>query len=92
MLDPTDSASVASTLSLAQLDELEQADALRGGMAVKAAAIRLALERGVPRVHVVSGLETGALLGELYTTQGAGTLLTREPQTAPVADALGAFA
>ena len=51
-------------------------------MNVKAAAIRAALEGGVERVHVVSGHEPDALLRELYTNHGAGTLVTREQRSA----------
>ena len=52
---------------------------------MKAVATQLALENGIERVHVVSGIEPEALLGELYTTQGTGTLLTREAEQAPSA-------
>ncbi len=76
--DPADAGSVVSTLDLAGLSELERTGALAGGMRVKSVAIRSALAGGVARVHVVSGLEPGALLGELYTTEGTGTLVERE--------------
>jgi acetylglutamate kinase len=82
--DPGDPHSLLSALTLARLLELERAGALRGGMNVKSAAIRTALEGGVGRVHVVSGLEPEALLDELYTNHGAGTLITVRPETAPV--------
>jgi acetylglutamate kinase len=81
--NPLDASSLLSALSLAQLDALEEAGALRGGMRVKAAAIRAALYGGVGRVHVVSGSDGEALLGELYTNHGTGTLITREPEKAP---------
>jgi acetylglutamate kinase len=71
--------SLASTLTRTQLAELECEGSLRDGMRVKASAIQLALEGGVPLVHVVSGLVPGALLGELYTTNGTGTLITADP-------------
>jgi acetylglutamate kinase len=85
--NPADSQSLVSALSLAELEELHQLGALQGGMRVKAAAIRNALSGGVGRVHVVSGSDPEALLRELYTTQGAGTLVTREPEKAPELDA-----
>jgi acetylglutamate kinase len=81
--NPADPSSLLSALSIAELDSLEEAGALRGGMRVKAAAIRAAVYGGVRRVHVVSGSDPEALLRELYTTQGAGTLVTREPEKAP---------
>lgn len=87
-----------SALSLKGLRGLAASGTLAGGMKVKAAAIETALEGGVPRVHVVSGSDADALLRELYTTHGAGTLVTREPESAPAntstggpaADAIGA--
>jgi acetylglutamate kinase len=82
---PSDPASVVSALSVRELEALEAEGALQDGMRVKAAAIRQALQGGVPRVHVVSGSDPDALLRELYTTQGAGTLVTLEPEQAPVA-------
>lgn len=81
--DPKDSHSVLSALSLFELEELSASGAMQGGMSVKAAAIRMAIEGGVNRVHVVSGLSPDALLGELYTTQGTGTLVTDEKLSAP---------
>jgi acetylglutamate kinase len=81
--DPKDAGSLVSALSLSELTELEKAGALQGGMKVKAAAMRKALEGGVGRVHVVSGSDPEALLTELYTNHGAGTLLTKEPEKAP---------
>ena len=64
---------------------LDQSGALQAGMKVKAKAIQKALEGGVGRVHVVSGSDPEALLNELYTNHGAGTLVTREPEKAPQA-------
>ncbi|HEX9794681.1 MAG TPA: acetylglutamate kinase [Planctomycetota bacterium] len=81
--DPRDPHSLLSALSLAELDALEAEGALQDGMKVKAAAVRAALLGGVERVHIVSGTDPYALLRELYTNHGAGTLLTREPQCAP---------
>jgi len=76
--DPADAESLISTLSLAQLEQLGAGGALVGGMAVKATAVAEALRGGVPRVHLVSGLDPEALLVELYTNHGAGTLVTAE--------------
>jgi acetylglutamate kinase len=83
LASPEDPRSLLSALSLAELDALEEAGALRAGMRVKAAAIRAALYGGVERVHVVSGAEPEALVRELYTNHGAGTLVTRERESVP---------
>lgn len=84
--DVSDPQSLCSVLTLAELEGLAKEGALQKGMAVKAAAIRAALIGGVQRVHVVSGTEPEALLGELYTTQGTGTLVTLEAELAPEAE------
>jgi acetylglutamate kinase len=81
--DMNDAHSMVSALALPELIAMEASGALQAGMKVKAKAIRVALEGGVERVHVVSGGDSEALLAELYTTQGAGTLVTLEPERAP---------
>ena len=81
--DANDAHSLVSALTLSDLISMEASGALQAGMKVKAKAIRIALEGGVGRVHVVSGSDPEALLVELYTTQGAGTLVTLEPERAP---------
>jgi acetylglutamate kinase len=89
--DPSDPRSALSTLTLRELDQLERKGAIQDGMKVKARAARDALSLGVPRVHVVSGVEPDALLGELFTTHGTGTLVTREPESAALSEAYPAF-
>lgn len=85
LADPQDPESVLSVLGLETLDALEQNGALQKGMKVKAAAVRAALTGGVPKVHIVSGVDPEALLVELYTNHGSGTLITAdEPAAAPV--------
>ncbi|MEW6742573.1 MAG: acetylglutamate kinase [Planctomycetota bacterium] len=83
LANPDDPASLLSAISIGELDSMEESGAMRGGMRVKAAAIRAALYGGVGRVHVVSSSEPDTLLQELYTTKGVGTLITREPERAP---------
>ena len=63
--NPSDANSLLSALSIGELDAMEESGALRGGMRVKAAAIRAALYGGVGRVHVVSGGDGDSLLQEL---------------------------
>ena len=90
--DPSDPRSALSTLTVRELDQLERSGAIQDGMKVKAKAARDALSAGVPRVHVVSGVEPDALLGELFTTHGTGTLVTVEKESAPAgAEAYHAF-
>ena len=68
-------------LTLAELDVLEAAGALQGGMAPKAASIRRALKSGVPAAHLVGGRSGEALLTEIFTNEGSGTMVA--PGSAP---------
>jgi len=73
---------------LQQLGVLERDGCFTAGMRPKIAAVRLALEGGVPRVHVVDGRRNGALLEEVFTTDGCGTLVVPQADEAP-AEPLG---
>ena len=46
-------------------------------MRPKLAAALTALEAGVGSVHLVSGMHQDALLGEIFTNEGSGTMLRR---------------
>ena len=70
--DPT---SVLHHLTLEQLGGLERDGTISGGMRPKAAAIRTALDGGVPKVHVLDGRRPGAMLEEVFTPEGCGTLI-----------------
>lgn len=73
--DVNDPNSLLSELSLAELRQMEESGELQGGMLPKAAAIARCLEGGVERVHVVSFAMPDALLVEVFTNEGSGTLL-----------------
>jgi acetylglutamate kinase len=81
--DPDDELSALHWTDLDELASLESRGRLSGGMRPKVAAIRAALLGGIPRVHVVDGRRPGALLEEVFTTQGSGTLVVRQADTAP---------
>ncbi len=80
--DPANPRSLLSLLNLDQLRELRKSGSLKDGMLVKATAIERALAGGVDRVHVIGGADPQALLVELYTNHGAGTMIAREPHVA----------
>jgi acetylglutamate kinase len=44
-------------------------------MHAKLMACREALDGGVPRTHVISGLRDDSLLTEVFTNEGCGTLI-----------------
>ncbi len=81
--DVNDPASLIHWTDLEELAALVRDRVLLGGMRPKADAIRLAIEGGVPRVHVVDGRRDGALLEEIFTTEGCGTLIVAAAEDTP---------
>lgn len=75
LADPADQRTALHQTTLEALTHLERAGALTGGMRPKVAAIRYALKAGVPRAHVVDGRREHALLAEVFTNEGSGTLV-----------------
>jgi acetylglutamate kinase len=76
--DPLDESSLISELSLVALSQLQASGAISGGMLPKAAAAAAALNSGVARAHFVSGVHPDALLRELLTNAGAGTMVAAD--------------
>jgi acetylglutamate kinase len=68
--------SLISELSETEAKRLMEEGVIRGGMIPKVTACLDALA-AVPRVHVVDGREAHVLLRELFTDQGAGTMIIR---------------
>jgi acetylglutamate kinase len=73
-----DPRSLVSYTDLAGLRRLEQSGSLAGGMLPKASAIESAIRGGVRRVHVISYAAPDALLAEIFTNEGTGTLVVRD--------------
>ena len=75
--DRSDPSTLLSYLDLAGLRKLRGQGSLGDGMLPKATAIETAIASGVPRVHLVSGSTQDALLREVFTNEGCGTLVVR---------------
>ncbi|MFZ9708411.1 MAG: acetylglutamate kinase [Steroidobacteraceae bacterium] len=73
--DPT---SVISVTDLAGLQRLRDERRIVDGMLPKARAIESALHGGVRRVHVISYKAPDALLAEVFTNEGTGTLVVAD--------------
>ena len=69
--------SILSTLSVEQARELIASGQVRGGMIPKVEACVRALDT-VPRAHVLDGRVRHALLRELFTDAGVGTMIARD--------------
>lgn len=73
--DPADPSSLVPLADLAMLDQLAAAGAIKDGMRPKLTAARRALKAGVAGVHLVSGVRPDAILAEVFTNEGSGTML-----------------
>lgn len=72
--DPRDPRTLVSYVDLAGLERRVADGGVEGGMLPKVAAIRTALEGGVPRAHLISWRSPDALLWEVFSNEGSGTL------------------
>jgi acetylglutamate kinase len=73
--DASDPGSLASVIRADELDELASNGALTGGMLPKAAACAHAVRHGVGEAHVLDGRVEHALLLELLTSAGLGSMV-----------------
>jgi len=73
--DVNDRSSVISRIKLSELEKLLEKGVLKGGMLPKVDAIAKALKGGVEKVHVIDGSRKHAILLELFTKEGVGTLV-----------------
>jgi acetylglutamate kinase len=71
------------TLDAAGVQRLLDAGEASGGMRPKLGAALEAIAAGVPRVHLVDGRLPHALLLEILTDRGVGTLVVREDDAIP---------
>ena len=73
--DPSDPTSLVSRLGVAEARAALDDGTITGGMRPKILSLVEAVEGGVERGHILSGLEENSLLLELFTKDGAGTLI-----------------
>jgi acetylglutamate kinase len=77
MEDPADPDTLKPELTLAQLDELTAKGSISGGMIPKTDCCREALAAGVETTHIIDGRVPHALLMEVFTDEGIGTMITK---------------
>ncbi|NBX41752.1 MAG: acetylglutamate kinase, partial [Gammaproteobacteria bacterium] len=70
-----DPSSVISITDLAGLERLKKEKRVIDGMLPKVKAIESALHGGVRRVHVITYKSADAILAEIFTNEGTGTLV-----------------
>ena len=74
--DTRDPNSLIQALTRAELDGLKKDGTINKGMIPKVDCCALALDGGVQRAHIIDGRLPHALLVELFTDDGIGTMLT----------------
>jgi acetylglutamate kinase len=73
-----DPSSLLDTLALTEVDRLIEEKVIVGGMLPKVAACRTAIEGGVEMAHIIDGRIPHALLLEIFTDKGVGTVIRKE--------------
>lgn len=74
--DETDPESLISKLGVEEAEALVASGAVAGGMVPKITTLIEALRGGVAEAVILSGVEESALLLELFTVRGVGTLIS----------------
>jgi len=77
MKDVHDDSSLIKTLPRSELDKLISGGTVNRGMIPKVKSCAMALEGGVQKAHIIDGRVPHALLIELFTDEGIGTMIVR---------------
>lgn len=70
-----DESSLISRLKVEELEKMLSNGRLKGGMIPKAEAVIAAIKGGVEKAHIINGSREHAILLELFTKEGIGTMV-----------------
>jgi len=73
--DPADLSSLVPQVSIADVKQMIADGRVASGMIPKVDACITALEKGVPRTHIIDGRRPHSLLLEMFTNKGIGTMI-----------------
>jgi acetylglutamate kinase len=76
-MNPSDPSSVISEFPASDFDRLVQDGIIKGGMIPKVEACVRVVQGGVDRAHIIDGRKHHAILLELLTHEGVGTMICR---------------
>lgn len=76
-LDPDDESSKLSQITVNEAQDLIASGKATGGMIPKLQSLITILERGVKSAHIISGSNRNALLSEVFTDEGEGTMVVQ---------------
>lgn len=77
-LDPKNEATKITRLSIRDATGMIESGSATGGMIPKLQSLISLLERGVRSAHVIGGTSRNALLSEVFTDEGTGTMLVSD--------------
>ncbi|MBS1728192.1 MAG: acetylglutamate kinase [Armatimonadetes bacterium] len=75
MSDLQDPGSLISVLTMKEAEAMMSDPSVSGGMIPKLKNAVAALEGGVDQVHIISGTKQDAILQEIFTNEGSGTMI-----------------
>jgi acetylglutamate kinase len=71
---------ILTGLSVGRVDELIEDGTIYGGMLPKIRCALDAVKSGVPYAHIIDGRVDHAVMLEIFTDEGVGTLITNQEQ------------
>ena len=74
-LNESDESSKVSSLTAAEAEDLIAKGKATGGMVPKLQSLVALVRRGIGSAHIISGTNRNALLSEVFTDEGTGTML-----------------
>lgn len=77
MKDLNDPTSLVNSISLKDINDMIADGIISGGMLPKVDACITAINKGANRVHIIDGRINHALILELFTDEGVGTMITK---------------
>ncbi|MBX7060573.1 MAG: acetylglutamate kinase [Pyrinomonadaceae bacterium] len=76
-LDPNEPSTKISRLPIADARDLIESGKATGGMIPKLESLISLIERGVHTAHVIDGKKANAVLAEVFTDEGTGTMIVK---------------
>jgi len=73
--DQADQSTLISRMTVNEMQQMIETGTATGGMIPKLQSLMSLLERGVHSAHIISGQRRNALLSEVFTNKGTGTML-----------------
>lgn len=77
-LNPTDETTKISKLTIVEAEEMISSGKATSGMIPKLQSLIKLIQNGVKSAHIISGTKRNALLSEVFTDEGTGTMIALE--------------